>query len=76
MSDRLSADELGELTGCKPSQRCRMAAWLRKRHWKYDIDVNGLPIVYRAYRDRKLGLTEEKQSAKYDDAPNLQAFTA
>lgn len=74
MSDRLSANELADLVGCKPNQRCRMAAWLRKNHWKYEIDANGLPIVLKAYKDRKLGGTEEQQSAKYSDGPNLQAF--
>lgn len=74
MSDRLSASELAEQVGCKPNQRCRMAAWLRKNHWKHEIDSNGLPIVMRAYRDRKLGVTEEKQQAKYAEVPNLKAF--
>lgn len=74
MSDRLSANELAELVGCKPNQRCRMAAWLRKNHWKHEVDGNGLPIVMKAYRDRKLGVTEDKQSTKYADAPNRQAF--
>lgn len=71
---RLSADELAELVGCKPNQRCRMAAWLSKKHWKYEIDGNGLPIVARAYYERKMGITEDKTAAKYADAPNLQAF--
>jgi hypothetical protein len=74
MSDRLSADELAALVGCKPNQRCRMAAWLRKNHWKYEIDANGLPIVLRVYKDRRLGASEDKSSAKYADGPNLEAF--
>jgi hypothetical protein len=74
MSDRLSANELAEIVGCKPNQRCRMAAWLRKHHWKHEIDSNGLPVVARAYRDRKLGVNEEPSQAKYEDAPNRQAF--
>jgi uncharacterized protein YjcR len=76
MSDRLSANELAELVGCKPNQRCRMSTWLRKNHWKHEIDVNGLPIVMRAYKDRKLGLSEEKHQGKYADAPNRQAFSS
>lgn len=74
MSDRLSASELADLVGCKPNQRCRMAAWLHKNRWKYEIDVTGLPIVARAYHDRKLGIAEDKNQSKYADAPNLQAF--
>lgn len=76
MSDRLSADELANMIGCKSNQRCRMAAWLRKNNWKYEIDDNGLPIVMKAYRDRKLGVSEDKTAAKYADSPNLQAFSA
>lgn len=76
MSDRLSAQEIADIVGCKINQRCRMAAWLRKNHWKHEIDGNGLPIVARAYRDRKLGITEDKSLAKYADSPNLQAFSA
>jgi hypothetical protein len=75
MNDRLSASELADLVGCKPNQRCKMATWLRKHHWKHDIDGNGLPIVARAYRDRKLGIEDEKAKAKYAETPNLHAFT-
>jgi hypothetical protein len=76
MSERLSAQELADLVGCKPNQRCRMAAWLRKNHWKHEIDGNGLPIVARAYYNRKLGVSEDKSLAKYADSPNLQAFAS
>ena len=74
MSERLSANEIAELVGCKPNQRCRMAAWLRKNHWKHEIDSTGLPIVARAYYERKLGISDEKSKAKYADTPNRQAF--
>lgn len=76
MSDRLSANELADLVGCKPNQRSIMARWLQDHHWKFEIDRSGLPIVMRAYRDRKLGISEDKASSKYADAPNLQAFAA
>jgi uncharacterized protein YjcR len=74
MSQRLSADELAELVGCKPNQRCRMATWLRKNHWKHEIDSTGLPIVARAYFNRKLGISDDKQQAKYADAPDFSSF--
>ncbi|HTH45549.1 MAG TPA: DUF4224 domain-containing protein [Oxalicibacterium sp.] len=76
MNVRLSAADLAEIIGCKPNQRCRMAAWLRKNNWKHEIDDNGLPVVAKAYADRKLGITEDKSQAKYADSPNLQAFSA
>lgn len=75
MPDRLTADELSELVGCKPNQRVRMAEWLRTHSWIHDIDMNGLPIVMRAYRDRKLGITEGKASATYADSPNYGCFS-
>lgn len=74
MIDRLSADDLAKIVNCKPNQRCRMIAWLRKNHWKYEVDSTGLPIVATEYAKRKLGISEEKQSTKYADTPNLKAF--
>lgn len=74
MSERLTATELAEHIGCKPNQRCRMAAWLRKHNWKHEIDVHGVPIVARAYYERKMGVTEGKSASRYDDTPNLKAF--
>lgn len=74
MTNYLSASELAELVGCKPGQRCRMQAWLTKSRWKFEVDARGLPKVARAYHDRKMGITEEATSIKYDQAPNLQAF--
>lgn len=74
MSDRLSASELAEMVGCRPNQRSIMVRWLEDRRWKFDTDRNGLPIVMRAYRDRKLGISEDKTGAKYADSPNRQAF--
>lgn len=75
MSDRLSADELAEMVGCKPNQRTIMVRWLTVRKWKFEVDRNGLPIVMRAYRDRKLGLTEDGKAAdRYADEPNYGVF--
>lgn len=70
----LSADELAELVDCKPNQRCKMAEWLKANKWRYEIGSSGLPRVARAYHDRKMGVTEEKQNTKYAEAPNLDAF--
>jgi hypothetical protein len=52
-----------------------MVAWLRKHHWKHEVDSTGLPIVARAYRDKKLGISDDKAQNKYADTPNLQAFS-
>ncbi|MDR5764999.1 DUF4224 domain-containing protein [Caballeronia sp. LZ028] len=74
MSEYLSASELADLVGCKPNQRAAMAHWLENNHWRFVIDKNGLPKVARAYRDKKMGLSTETVKAKYDAAPNLEAF--
>ncbi len=70
----LSATELAELVGCKANQRCRMATWLTRNKWRFEVDASGLPKVARAYHDRKMGITEEKVQTKYAEAPNLNAF--
>ncbi|GLU32554.1 DUF4224 domain-containing protein [Trinickia caryophylli] len=74
MSDYLSSHELADLIGCKPNQRLIMIRWLEARRWKFVVDRNGLPKVLRAYRDWKLGISEERPDARYDAGPNLDAF--
>ncbi|MFC3107441.1 DUF4224 domain-containing protein [Undibacterium arcticum] len=70
----LSANELAELIECKPNSKSVMIAWLTAHHWRFEIARSGLPKVARAYHDRKMGILEGKTQAKYDDAPNRQAF--
>lgn len=74
MIDRMTATELANHVGCKVNQRCRMAAWLRKNHWKHEIDATGLPIVARTYYERKMGISDDKTKAKHAEEPNRQAF--
>lgn len=74
MIDRLSADELAELVCCKPNQRSVMVRWLLDRNWKFEVDRLGLPIVARAYYERKMGLADERNVNKYADEPNRKVF--
>lgn len=74
MSGHLSAAELADLIGCKENQRSAMSAWLSTNHWRYVLDRSGLPKVARAYYERKMGIADDPKGAKYDDAPNRQAF--
>lgn len=74
MSDYLSSVELANLVGCKPNQRAAMTHWLEQNHWRFVVDKNGVPKVARAYHDRKLGISSDPQSAKYDATPNREAF--
>jgi hypothetical protein len=75
MSDYLTASELADLVGCKPNQRTTMIRWLDNNGWIYAVDRSGLAKVARAYRDRKLGISEGKATSKYADAPNRPDFT-
>ncbi|CAN0620416.1 DUF4224 domain-containing protein [Burkholderia multivorans] len=74
MSDYLTAHELADLVGCKSNQRATMARWLDQNHWRYVLDMNGVPKVARAYRDQKLGLSMKPKATRHDAGPNLQAF--
>lgn len=74
MSNYLTAQELASLVGCKANQRAAMVHWLTDNHWRFVIDKNGLPKVAREYHDRKLGISTETKSTKYDAGPNLEAF--
>lgn len=70
----LSADELADLVGCKPNQRCRMIAWLTKSRWRFEVGAGGLPRVARAYHDKKMGISDETTRSRYAETPNLNAF--
>jgi hypothetical protein len=74
MGDYLSASDLADLVGCKPNQRVKMTGWLDANRWHYVPDSHGLPKVLRAYRDRKMGISEGKAQSKYAETPNLQVF--
>jgi hypothetical protein len=48
----LSPGELRELTGrARPTAQ---AQWLRRNHWRFVIDGNGLPKVARDYWRRRM----------------------
>lgn len=78
----LSVDELGDLVGCKPNQRCKMIAWLKENRWKYEVSSAGVPRVARLHHDRKLGIADGPVSPKLShepyfkshNEPNYEAF--
>ncbi|SUD65846.1 Uncharacterised protein [Pandoraea pnomenusa] len=77
MNDYLSMHELAELIGCKPNQRSAMMKWLDANRWRYVVDSHGQPKVARAYRDKKMGITDTNSTInKHDQAPNLLAFAS
>lgn len=74
MDEYLSASELAALVECKPNQRRMMERWLNRNGWAYVLGKNGVPRVLRAYRDRKLGISDGHQKARLSSAPNREAF--
>ncbi|MGX9694574.1 DUF4224 domain-containing protein [Achromobacter anxifer] len=71
----LSASELAALVQCKPNQRKMMERWLTREGWAYVLGKNGVPRVLRAYRDRKLGISDGQQKTRLSSAPNREAFS-
>lgn len=69
----MSVDELGDLVGCKPNQRCKMIAWLKENRWKYEVSSAGVPRVARLYHDRKLGIGEGTVNSKLSDQPYFKS---
>lgn len=54
----LTAAELFDLTGrVRPGAQ---VAWLRRNRWRFALDSDGRPRVYRAYYDRRM-LGEQAQ---------------
>jgi hypothetical protein len=53
-SIRLAADELADLVGS--SHKKRQIEWLGHRGWRFDLDVNGRPIVLREFVQQRLGV--------------------
>ncbi|WP_425551589.1 DUF4224 domain-containing protein [Achromobacter dolens] len=74
MEEYLSASELAALVECKPNQKKMMERWLTRNGWPLVIGNTGIPRVMRAYRDRKLGISDGNQKARFSQGPNRDAF--
>jgi hypothetical protein len=53
-SIRLTADELADLVGS--THKKRQIEWLGHHAWKFDLDINGRPIVLREFLHHRLGV--------------------
>ena len=72
MSDYLSTDDLSDLIGCKSNQRSRMIEWLMKNRWIFIVDCNGVPKVLKAYRDKRMGMSDpDAARAGFATGPDL-----
>ena len=52
---RLSSEELNELIGS--NRKKSQIEWLGTRGWRFDLDVNGSPIVMRSFLENRLGVS-------------------
>jgi hypothetical protein len=67
-SAHLSPDDLRTLTGGR--QKRTQIRWLKERHWHYELDRHGHPIVSRAYHDRRMAGEDATPKSK----PNYGVF--
>jgi len=56
---RLSSEELRDLIGT--SRRSQQIQWLKRRGWRFDVDVNGRPVVLHAFVDSRLGVADRAE---------------
>lgn len=68
---QLTVEEVQQITGLK--LRGRQVEWLRTRHWQFEINARGVPIIARSYAESRLsGITASPQSMR-TRRPNFEA---
>lgn len=68
----LTVDEVQQITGFK--LRGRQIEWLRTRHWQFEVNARGVPIIARSYAESRLsGVTTSPQSTR-TRRPNFDAL--
>jgi len=68
----LTVDEVQQITGLK--LRGRQIEWLRTRHWQFEVNARGVPIIARSYAESRLsGATASPQSMR-TRRPNFDAL--
>lgn len=67
----LAVDEVQQITGFK--LRGKQIDWLRTRHWQFEVNARGVPIIARSYAESRLsGVTASQQSTR-TRRPNFEA---
>lgn len=51
----LNADQVRELTGS--ARTAQQIEWLKDRHYAFDLDAKGRPVILRSYVEGRLGGT-------------------
>lgn len=70
----LTPDELEQITGRKLPKK--QAEWLLAKHWQFEVNARGAPVVARTYAEARLsGISVTPQSARAR-RPNFDALRA
>jgi hypothetical protein len=72
-SIRLTSIELKELVGS--THKKKQIYWLAQRGWRFDLDINGRPIVIRSFLEARLGVTNTRAD-KTDSRPRFELIAA
>jgi Domain of unknown function (DUF4224) len=74
-SIRLTPIELKELVGS--THKKKQIEWLGQRGWRFDLDINGRPIVIRSFLEARLGVTNTNtRTEKTDARPRFELIAA
>lgn len=65
----LTKTELAELTGCKTRER--QMRWLASNGYKYDVGLDGMPKVLRAFVETRLGFDSPRVQVR---KPNFEVL--
>ena len=70
----LVIDEVQQITGFK--LRSKQIDWLRNRHWQFEVNARGVPIIARSYAESRLsGVIASPQPTRIR-RPNFDAVRA
>ncbi len=68
-SIRLTQVELKDLIGS--NRKKAQIEWLSFRGWRFDLDVNGRPIVMRSFVENRLGVSTKNPQTVTDTRPRF-----
>lgn len=69
-SIRLTVDELAELIGS--NRKKSQIEWLGNKGWRFDLDVNGRPIVMRTFVENRLGVSSRQAQHANVNRPRFE----
>jgi hypothetical protein len=70
----LDVEEVQQITGFK--LRRKQIDWLRTKHWQFEVNARGVPIIARSYAESRLsGISASPQAVRVR-RPNFEAVRA